>query len=400
MRVVVTLEYRFDVTPDGAVWARTTFDHAFWRRYLAVFDEVQVTARANPVERAEPGWMRVDGPGVCFHELPHYIGPWQYMKQSAALTRALVSAVRPGDAVILRVGSPIADRLQPMLAEAGKPYGVEVVGDPWDVFGPGVFSHPLRPLLRHHFARQLKRQCAGACAASYVTQEALQRRYPPARGVPTFGVSTIELRPEAFVAEPRRDRPPPRRRRLVFVGTLEQLQKGPDVLLAAVASCRARGLDVEVSLIGDGRMRGWLEERAQRLGIAEFTRFTGTLPSGAPIRRELDAADLFVLPTRGEGLPRAMIEAMARALPCIGTGVGGIPELIPAEDRVPVGDAEALAAKIAEFLGDPARMVVTSTRNLGRAREYRAELLEERRTRFYRALRRSTDAWLGARWAA
>lgn len=394
MRVVVTLEYRFDVTPDGAVWARTTFGHAFWRRYLAVFDEVLVVARANPVARAEPTWQRVDGAGVRFHPLPHYVGPWQYLRRSLALTRALLAAVRREDAVILRVGSPIADRLQPLLARAGKPYGVEVVGDPWDVFGPGVFSHPLRPLLRRHFARQLRRQCAGASAASYVTQEALQRRYPATPEAPTFGVSTIELRPEAFVSEPRSGDLVGLRPRLVFVGTLEQLQKAPDVLLDAVALCRARGLDVEVSLIGDGRARASLEARARRLGLGARARFVGQLPSGAAVRGELDAADLFVLPTRGEGLPRAMIEAMARGLPCIGTGVGGIPELIPEEDRVPVGDAPALALKIAEMLGDPERRAFASARNLERAREYRAELLDQRRRRFYALLRAHTEAWL------
>ena len=62
--------------------------------------------------------------------------------------------------------------------------------------------------------------------------------------------------------------------------------------------------------------------------LRDRVRFRGQLTTPVDVRAELDRADLFVLPSRQEGLPRAMIEAMARALPCIGSSVGGIPELL------------------------------------------------------------------------
>jgi len=55
-------------------------------------------------------------------------------------------------------------------------------------------------------------------------------------------------------------------------------------------------------------------------------------------------------------MPRAMIEAMARGLPCIGSAVGGIPELLSSEDLVSRGDAGALALKIMEVVSQPDRM--------------------------------------------
>jgi glycosyltransferase involved in cell wall biosynthesis len=89
-----------------------------------------------------------------------------------------------------------------------------------------------------------------------------------------------------------------------------------------------------------------------------------------------------------------MIEAMARALPCIGSTVGGIPELLSPEDMVPPGDVASLARKIREVVTSPERMVRMSARNLEKAKEYKEEVLCERRILFYRCVRDNTEAWL------
>jgi glycosyltransferase involved in cell wall biosynthesis len=87
-----------------------------------------------------------------------------------------------------------------------------------------------------------------------------------------------------------------------------------------------------------------------------------------------------VLPSRQEGLPRALVEAMARALPCISSTVGGIPELLPAEDLVRPGDVSMLTRKITKVLQDPARLQAMSARNLERSRDFREDVLQVRRT--------------------
>jgi glycosyltransferase involved in cell wall biosynthesis len=106
-----------------------------------------------------------------------------------------------------------------------------------------------------------------------------------------------------------------------------------------------------------------------------------------------------VLPSRAEGLPRVIVEAMARALPCIASNVGGIPELLAAEDLVAPNNPQVLAAKIAEVLGDNARLSRMSARNLEKSQQFRPEILERRRTEFYSYLRDTTREWLAARRA-
>lgn len=394
MNLCITSEHRFDRTPDGAIWTQTMFARPFWSRYLAVFDHVRVIARVREVAAAAAGWQRADGDGVSFCALPYYLGPVQYLRALPALKRALRAAVGREEAVLLRVPSKIATDLMPALG--ARPYGVEALGDPYDVFAPGAVRHPLRPVFRRSFTRQMRAQCRGASAAAYVTERALQRRYPPAPGAYVTAYSDVELADEAYRTAPRPERAAGGPVTLVTVGSLAQMYKAPDVQIDAVAHLVREGLDLHLVIVGDGKHRPELEARAAARGVADRVHFRGQLTAGAAVRAALDAADVYCMPSRTEGMPRAMLEAMARGLPCIGATVGGIPELLPPAEMVPPGDAGALAALMRAVVTDPARMAAMSARNLRRARDFHETVLRERRTAFYRALRERTEAWQGA----
>ena len=136
-------------------------------------------------------------------------------------------------------------------------------------------------------------------------------------------------------------------------------QKGHAVLLEALARLRERPLDFVAALAGDGSLREPLERRAEALGIASRVRFLGQVEAIGPL---LLAADVVVLPSRWEGLPLSMLEAMARGRPVVASAVGGIPEAI--EDRVhgrlvPPDDPGALADALEELHGrvDTARQM-------------------------------------------
>ena len=354
MDVTVALEARYTVAPDGSVWSQVGQARQLWERYLEVFDTVRIVARAVRVQQAPEGWLPVTGKNILLHGLPDYCGPWQCLKRYPALRAAIRSAAPAHGAVILRVGSQIANMLERPLLERNYPYALEVVGDPYDVFAPGAVVHPLRPFFRWHFSRHLRRQCLDASGVAYVTKRALQERYP-ARSR-SMGISDVDLPEEAVLGhvsqthyssiesesahmaeclrKPKQHGP----YQLVTVGTLAQLYKGTDVLIEAVARCVRGGLDLTAVIVGDGKYRPELMAQAERAGMASRFQFRGQVTAGESVRRILDTADLFVLPSRQEGLPRALVEAMARGLPCIGSAVGGIPELLDVSDLVPVGD--------------------------------------------------------------
>jgi glycosyltransferase involved in cell wall biosynthesis len=120
----------------------------------------------------------------------------------------------------------------------------------------------------------------------------------------------------------------------------------------AAARLAARGVRFELVLVGDGELRGALEALIARHGLGARVRITGWLGSGE-VRQELLAARGLVLPSFAEGLPVALMEAMALRRPVLTSAVAGIPELVSAGENgwlIPAGDVEALATALEDFL--------------------------------------------------
>lgn len=400
MRVMVTFEARFVRTPDGKIYARGPVVYDFLSRYLKVFDEVVVLARIEDVSNPNLTKLcRADGPKVRFCPVPYYVGPWQYLRRFFKVNSAIKKAVSQADAYILRISGKVGSILYRNLKKKGIPYGAEIVADPWDVFSPGSVRFFSRPVIRIISWLSLIRQCRDAAACSYVTRERLQMRYPP--GGLTTHYSSIDLPSEVVlddsVVEKRMKRIEEKIHTgtplcFCFVGSVV-LYKAPDILVEAVSICVKDGMNLELVVVGGGRFLPELKEKVERLGIADNVKFLGNLMQRQAVFEQLDKADLFVLPSRQEGLPRAMVEAMARGLPCIGSSVGGIPELLADEDIVPPADAKALAAKIEEVLADVSRLEQMARRNLQSAKDYTRSRLEKKRIEFYSKVAEITKQW-------
>jgi colanic acid/amylovoran biosynthesis glycosyltransferase len=152
-------------------------------------------------------------------------------------------------------------------------------------------------------------------------------------------------------------------------------KKGHEYLLEAVRALRSRGVAVRVDLAGDGPLGPALRERAIELGVQEDVVFLGTLPHDELLRRmEIGEWDAVVLPSvitsagELEGIPVALIEALACGVPAVGTEIGGTPELLGegAGILVPPGDAAGLAEAL-EMLASEAEIRADLAR-AGRAR--------------------------------
>jgi glycosyltransferase involved in cell wall biosynthesis len=136
------------------------------------------------------------------------------------------------------------------------------------------------------------------------------------------------------------------------VGRLTAIKQHRLFLDAVAAASRTRPRLLAL-VAGDGELRDDLEAYARTLGINDRVRFLGW-------RRDLStiygATDVFMLTSRNEGTPVALIEAMASGVPGVSTDVGGVKDVIDSADvgaRVPDGDAAALAAHIVRYLADP-----------------------------------------------
>jgi colanic acid/amylovoran biosynthesis glycosyltransferase len=142
--------------------------------------------------------------------------------------------------------------------------------------------------------------------------------------------------------------------RLLNVGRLAQM-KGQDVLLRAMALLKQRGMHLHLDIVGGGELEQELMSLAIKLQVDDCLTFHGVQPEQF-VRQLHERADLFVLPSRSEGLPVACIEALAMGTTCIATRITGIPELIESGVNgllVEAEDADGLAEAIGKLQADP-----------------------------------------------
>jgi glycosyltransferase involved in cell wall biosynthesis len=141
-------------------------------------------------------------------------------------------------------------------------------------------------------------------------------------------------------------------RRVVVVANLRP-EKAHSVLIDATPAVLERFPDATFHIVGDGPERTALMARAHARGVLHSYSFVG---HDDDVRSRLAASDLFVLPSRSEAFPNAVLEAMAAGLPIVASGVGGVLELID-NDRtgllVPPGDPGALAERICRLMSVP-----------------------------------------------
>lgn len=393
MQLLFFTEARLYQTVKGEFYsADQSYSFQMFKRYLKVFENVVIVARTTLAcyENADEQ-TRVDKNGVSVLPLPYYIGPYQYLVRRNKILRTLKNYIdrNPDSAVICRVPGVIGTAAARYLYKKNRSYGVEVVGDPRDVFAPGSFNHPLRIVFRYSGVINLKFVVKQACSAVYVTKETLQLRYPTKSGIFSIHSSDVILPEEAFVKKSKiLKRNPPFL--IVAVGSLAAMYKSPDIAIEAMAILKKEGIRIYLLWVGDGQFRSEMEALAEKMGISDRISFVGNVPSANEVRNFLDEADIFIMPSRTEGLPRALVEAMARGLPCIATNIGGIPELLDTQALVPINDAKCLAGKIKLFLNTPVITNNQANRNLKEAQNYALNILDNKRMKFYKHVREAS----------
>ncbi|WP_437591541.1 glycosyltransferase family 4 protein [Sorangium sp. So ce1000] len=223
------------------------------------------------------------------------------------------------------------------------------------VLGSDINEQPRNAALRAQIAPALQR-CARVVAVSGALGERLVEL-----GVPRERV-VVQLNAVDGARFAVRDRAEPRRRfgvpagaKVVLYAGYHVPEKGVDVLVEAMARLDQAGRrDIHLMMVGGGALLEPLRARVSELGLGDRVRLFGwALPVEIP--DYMAACDVFCLPSRREGCPNVVLEALASGRPVVATRVGGVPELVREGQGgngllVPAGDPGALAAALTRAL--------------------------------------------------
>ncbi|MCL2355465.1 MAG: glycosyltransferase family 4 protein, partial [Oscillospiraceae bacterium] len=330
---------------------------------------------------------------VEFLELPPFKGPWQYLRNYLLIRKKMKIYIADFQCGIFRMPGATSNIAAKIFSKTKKPFAIEVVADPWEAASKGMFKSILRPIIRNLWTYSLKRKCMQANGVSYVTRRYLQDRYPCHAWVNSCknnyfmsSYSSVELPDDKFATA---------RKHVAMseiiishvANSFETYGKGHLTLIKALSVILDHKYNVRVIFVGDGSLKSEFMNVAKEWNVDKNIVFLGRLPNSEAVREVIRDSDLFVFPTKAEGLPRVLLEAMAEGVPCISSPVCGIPEILSEDCLIEYSDYNGFAFKIMELINNPKLLDKHSKLGINTAKKYSSDILSKKRKDFYLNLR-------------
>jgi glycosyltransferase involved in cell wall biosynthesis len=387
MKAIFVHDARY-IRKKGEIYTELEFSYDSWKPYLELFDEICVIGRAYHPDPAvfmqAENYNRCSGPHVTFSLYPRLTTFKNMILAKRRVWRGILKDCAGADAVILRGIQENAWLAFLAARKLGKPVALEATGCMWNnTWHYGSLLGKLYAPIRYRRAREVFAKADGVL---YVTQKFLQSRYP-AKGL-AVSASDVKLAPpEKTVLETRLERIRNTGAghvwKIGLIGPLDHQHKGIDTALKALKQWQQRtGQAFHLHLLGRGRTSK-IKQLARRLGIADKISYDGVMPHER-VAAWLGDLDLYLQPSRTEGLPRATLEAMAQALPVIASNAGDLPAILDPAFIHPRGDAAKLSKMIETMLGDPAIMAAQASQNFETIEtRFHPDILRQKRGEFW-----------------
>lgn len=379
------------VGPDG-VPRGVHYTDALIDRYMQLGSHLTFLLRAKPVTLQEASkYSPLQRDGFRFFPVPNVKSLFAHIRQGRQVRRIVAEQVSAHDVVVVRLPSTLGRWAFWEAHKQDKPILIEFMACTWDALWnyslKGKIAAPYYFLCNFLLMRKAR-------YIVYVTERFLQGRYPsPGKSIACSNVIISPADPDVVAQRMRRiaglDRSP--RIVLTTIGATDVRYKNQELVLRALQTLGEKRHRYCYRVIGPGSSAR-LRKLADKLGVADCVEFIGAVRH-ADIPVWLDDTDIYIQPSRTEGLPRALVEAMSRGCAALGSLRGGIPELLPPSCLFSPGDAQGLAAMIIAFDTDKLRLA--AEQNLQRSMRYAAEVLEARRKSFFADFLKDNAARLG-----
>lgn len=362
---------------DGNYYSQV-INNTVFKRYLnhAEFLKVAIRTELCGENFNKKKTQKINTEKVDIISVPSLSNAKGFIFNRKTVRNILESELNTVDFAIIRLPSFIGAEAVKIVRRNKIPYLVEVVGCPWDsLWNYGIKGKMMAPYL----TLSMKAQVKNAPFAIYVTNEFLQKRYPT-NGIST-NCSNVEISDVPKEVLDKRLQHIENNDDRFIIGTTAAVNvpyKGHQYVIEALAKLKKEGIHkFEYQMVGFGdqtRLKAIIKEN----DVEDRVKFMGSM-THEQVFEWLDTIDIYVQPSRQEGLPRALIEAMSRGLPSIGAHTGGIPELIIPE-RV-FSNTNKNIDEICKLLKEFSKevMLEDANRNFYEAKKYLIEIITEKR---------------------
>ncbi|MBC2175875.1 glycosyltransferase [Listeria booriae] len=377
---------RFLEASDGQVYSEVAFSYSNWERYVAHVDQLTVIARMEPLGDLDTKLLNLSsGENVAFEGMPNPYGIRAFTPFPRGF-KTVLAAVEKADGVIARLPSEIGYMAVKAARKTNTPYCIEVVGDAYNAMA--TYGDWKGKLYAPFAERKMRRSISNANHTLYITDRHLQERYPTSgQSVSCSNVELSNLEIETIERRQERNEKPAEKLIIGMNGSLSSPYKGFETAFQALASIKSELPPFEFRILGRGSKEDWLGV-IEQLGLTEHVVFSGTLPHQG-VYEWLDDIDIFLMPSKTEGQGRALIEALSRGCSCLGSNVGGIPELITKEQLHEPSDTAELANKLVKLSTNPKQRQRYARLAFERAVTFQSERLQEIRQQFFQDFKRT-----------
>lgn len=312
-----------------------------------------------------------------FIPIPNFKSFGKYLRNKPTATRVIKDAVFNNDIIVIRFPSAAGVIAINYARLYKKPVFIEMVACVFD----SLWNYDWRgKLLAHYKYFQYKRLVNVASHVHYVTEKFLQTRYPT--NGKSLACSDVDIKNMKSDTLNRRLDHIDQSGRYYTLGTIAALDvpyKGQKDVIKALGILKKEGVIFNYKLVGQGDP-SYIKAHARQYGVDDQIEILGPIPHDK-IFEFLEGIDIYIQPSKQEGLPRAMIEAITMVCPALGARTGGIPELIKDEAIFSPGNINQIIDKLREV--NKTWLRNQAIINFDTAQKYKREDLDRKLQNFY-----------------
>lgn len=358
--------------------------YPYLTRYLKYFDTLTMVTRKEQIKKYEDvdKLSITSGNGIAFHCVSGLSIGGLY----GSIRKTIRRVLNENDFAIIRLPSMIGIVACRECNKLGKPYIVEMVGSPFCALW--YYGKTIYKIMAPFYATMNKHLIKKAENVIYVTNDYLQHGYPNHHN--NIGISDVNIQEiDSRVLEKRKKRIMAYSDRTVYriglIGSMDVKYKGHDIAIKSIPVLKRDGINVEMHFLGkcSNISKDRLMRLANRCHVSNRVFIDGVLSGGHEVLKWIDDKDMIVLPSKQEGLPRSLVEAMSRAAVCVGARTGGIPELLLDDCIMNKRNEVGLAEVISRLVNDKKEMVKIARLNYEKSKDYSYVILAKRMNCYY-----------------